>query len=144
MHPPMVQHCGGIPIFLVGNKLDLLEVSLLCRYTFTVVVSVKKALILVSPPPPNQSDMPFSANERLEKLSQDLGFDKSYTTSAKVGLNVEEALTDLLAQILEPTNSVVTVKSEIVVDDGAFQLSSLHGPKVGNKVANDIMPCCLG
>ncbi len=86
--------------------------------------------------------MPFSANEKLERLSQDLGFDKCYTTSAKVGLNVEEALTDLLAHILVPNNSVDTVKSENV-DNGAFKLSTLHRPNMGKKEANDNMPCCL-
>ncbi len=86
--------------------------------------------------------MPFSANEKLERLSQDLGFDKFYTTSAKVGLNVEEALTDLLAHILVPNNSVDTVKSESV-DNGAFKLSTLHRPNTGKKEANDNMPCCL-
>ncbi len=87
--------------------------------------------------------MPFSANEKLEKLGQDLGFDKWYSTSAKVGLNIEEALTDLLAHILVPNNSVDTVKSESV-DNGAFKLSSFHPPNKGGKMANDNMPCCLG
>ncbi len=86
--------------------------------------------------------MPFSANEKLEKLSRELGFDKWYTTSAKVGLNVEVALTDLLEHILVPNNSVDTVKSESV-DNGAFKLSSLHHPNKGKKEANDNMPCCL-
>ncbi len=88
-------------------------------------------------------DVPVSANEKLEILSQDLGFDKYYTTSAKDGLNIDEALNDLLEHILMQSNSVDTVKSDSV-DNSAFKLSTLHSPNRGGGNANENMPCCVG